>query len=470
LLASWGTPLVAAHAPDSIPRIRDVAVNRDVLAYAIAITFLTGVFFGMAPARMALGRAMGRTESPQGARATAPGAWRYRAGLVVVNVALTAVLLAGSGLLLRSFVRLMAVEPGFDPRSVLTFEVDLSGERYEEQPAIAQFYDELSSRLAALQDVESVGASTQLPLAENTDRWGVTIEGRPLANPAESPEADRYGITPGYFTALRIPLLRGRLLDAGDGFGAPPVVVVGKTMGDGLWPGEDPIGRRIRLAGGPNNPMRTIVGIVGDVRHYGLDMPATIQAYMPRVQAPWVETSMTMVVRVKEGIDPLSVAAAAREQVRAIDPLQPVTRVRTYQEIVGKSTATRRFTATLLSLFAGAALVLAIVGLYGALSYVVTQRQREIGVRVALGAAVSDIRRMVMRQGMAPVMLGLSIGVVIALAAGRALASLLYGVPPGDVLTFAAVVAVVGISALLACLVPAVRATSIDPAATLRAQ
>lgn len=470
LLASWGTELIAAHAPDSIPRIREVAVNRGVLAYAVAITFLTGVLFGMAPARMAIGRGVGRTESPRGARATEAGAWRYRAGLVAVNVALSALLLAGSGLLLRSFVHLLRVDPGFDPHGVLTFQVNLSGGRYAEQPAIAQFYDQLSSRLTALPNVESVGASTQLPLTENVDRWGVTIEGRPLANPAQSPEADRYGVTPGYFAALRIPLLRGRLPDAADGLGAPPVVVIGKTMGDQLWPGEDPIGRRIKLAGGPNNPFRTIVGIVGDVRHYGLNVPATIQAYMPRVQSPWIETSMTMVVRVKEGVDPLSIAAAAREQVRAIDPLQPVTEVEAYDAIVAKSTATARFTVSLLTAFAGTALVLAIVGLYGALSYVVSQRQREIGVRVALGAPAREIRRMVVWQGMAPVMLGLATGVLMALAGGRLFESLLYEVPPGDLVTFACVIVVVGASALCACLVPAARATSVNPAATLRAQ
>jgi predicted permease len=328
----------------------------------------------------------------------------------------------------------------------------------------------VSGRLAGLADVASVGASTQLPLSESTDRWGVTIEGRPLDNPAAAPEADRYGVTPGYFATMKIPLLRGRLLTEADGIGAPPVVVIGKTMAEDLWPGEDPIGRRVTLAGGPDNPPRTIVGVVGDVRHYGLHLPATIQAYMPRAQAPWIETSMTMVVRVKDGIDPLAVAAAAREQVKAIDPLQPVTEIQSYDAILAKSMATRRFTLALLAIFAGTALVLAIVGLYGALSYVVSQRQREIGVRVALGAAARDIRRMVVGQGMRPVLAGLAGGVVLALTASRLLDSLLFSVPPTDIVTFAIVLTVVSLSALAACLVPASRAATIDPATTLRAE
>jgi putative ABC transport system permease protein len=473
LLAWWGTRLIASYGPEAIPRIHEIAVDGTVLIYAMGITLLTGVVFGIAPARIVIQRASGSAPAPSlhGVRqTTGPTAWRYRAALIAVNVALSALLLVGSGLLVRSFLHLLAVEPGFNAQGLLTFQVDLSGQRYSEQPAITQFYDELSDRLSALADVESVGASTQLPLSESTDRWGVTIEGRPLPNPAAAPEADRYGITRGYFAAMNIPLIRGRLLTPADTIGAAPVVVIGKTMADQLWPGEDPIGRRITLAGGPDNPPRTIVGVVGDVRHYGLHLPATIQAYMPRSQAPWIETSMTMVVRVKNGIDPLSVAAVAREQVRAIDPLQPVTEMRTYDAILAKSMATRRFTLALLGIFAATALVLAIVGLYGALSYVVSQRRREIGVRVALGAAAADIRRMVVGQGMRPVAIGLLGGVVLALTGGRLLDSLLFSVPPTDLVTFAIVLAVVAASALAACLLPASRAATIDPATTLRAE
>jgi putative ABC transport system permease protein len=315
-----------------------------------------------------------------------------------------------------------------------------------------------------------VGASTQLPLTDNRDRWGVRIEGRPLENPADAPEADRYGVTPGYFSAMNIPLLRGRLFTNADGSGAPPVVVIGKTMADELWRGEDPIGRRVTLAGGPDNPPRTIVGIVGDVRHYALHMPPTIQAYMPRAQSPWLETSMTLVVRMKDGVDPLSIAGASRDSVRALDPLQPVMDMRTYDAILAKSVSTRRFTLALLALFAGSAMLLAIVGLYGAVSFTVGQRQREIGVRIALGASRDEIRRLVVRQGMRPVIAGAMVGLLAAAGGARVIQSMLFGVTPNDVLTFAVALGVIASAALMACLVPAIRATRIDPAITLRTE
>jgi putative ABC transport system permease protein len=404
-----------------------------------------------------------------GTRVTATS-WRYRASLVAINVALSVLLLVGAGLLVRSFVRLLTVDPGFQPSGLLTFQIDLSGERYSNAAAVAAFYEQLSARLAGVSGVERVGAATQLPLTGSRDRWGITIEGRPLENPANAPEADRYGVTPGYFAAMNIPLLRGRLLTEADGIDAPPVIVIGKTMAVELWPGEDPIGRRVTLAGGPGNPPRTIVGIVDDVRHYGLHVPATIQAYMPRVQGPWLETSMVMVVRARPGVDPLSLAAAAREQVRAIDALQPVRQMSTYDGIVAASLATRRFTLALLALFAATALLLAIVGLYGALSYVVGQRQREIGVRVALGAVRRDIRRLVLKQGMRPVAIGGVFGLLVAFAAARGIDALLFGVSGRDTTTYASAVLAIALASLVACLIPANRAARIDPAVTLRAE
>jgi putative ABC transport system permease protein len=305
-------------------------------------------------------------------------------------------------------------------------------------------------------------------LTGSSDQWGITIEGRPLENPAAAPEADRYGVEADYFAAMRIPLLRGRLLHGSDGPGAPPVVVLGKTAADRLFPGEDPIGRSIKLAGGPNNPFRTIVGVVGDVRHNGLHLPVSYQAYMPQGQSPWLQTSMTLVVRVSEGQDPAALAAAAREQLRAIDPGQPVIRMRTYDSIISTLMATRRFTLVLLAAFAGTALLLAVVGLYGALSYVVTQRRREIGVRVALGADRSSIRRLVLAQGLHPVIIGLAVGLTGAVGAGRLLATMLFDVAPIDALTYGTTLGAVVVSTVLACLLPAQRATRVEPASALR--
>jgi putative ABC transport system permease protein len=245
-------------------------------------------------------------------------------------------------------------------------------------------------------------------------------------------------------------------------------VVIGKTMAEQLWPGEDPIGRRVRLAGGPGNPMRTIVGVVGDVRHSGLHLPVSYQAYMPQSQSPWGQNALTMVIKARDGQDAAALTAAAREQVRALDASQPIIRVRTYESIIATLMGTRRFTLVLLAAFAATALLLAIVGLYGALSYVVTQRQREIGVRVALGADGRDIRRLVIAQGMRPVVIGIAGGVAGAALAGQLLASMLYGVTAGDPASYGmALVAMVGCAAL-ACVLPARKATQVEPAATLR--
>jgi putative ABC transport system permease protein len=239
-------------------------------------------------------------------------------------------------------------------------------------------------------------------------------------------------------------------------------------MAETLWPREDPLGQRIRVAGGPNNPFRTIVGVVADVRHYGLHLPETLQVYVPHAQTHYPQPFVTMVVRTAQ--EPLALAPAAREEVRGIDPLQPVTKIRTYDGIIAESMAARRFTLVLLGLFAGTALILAIVGLYGAVSYVVTQRQREIGVRVALGATTREINWLVLRLGMTPTVLGVIAGVVISAGLARAIETMLYGTSPLDRVTFAVVIAVMAASALAACVLPARRAAAVDPAITLKAE
>ena len=467
-IAWWGTSVLVANGPDAIPRLADVTVDARVLLYALVISIATGVLFGMAPARMLLIR---RDVHGVAARRTTagPAAWRYRAALITVNVAMSVLLLTGSGLLVRSFMRLLTVDAGFDPTRTLTLQIDLTGERYSENAGITRFYDDLSSRIGALPGVVGVSASTQLPLGGSRDRSGITIEGRKYDNPAAAPSADRYAVRPGYFALMQIPLLRGRVFESSDGTGATPVVIVSKAMAEELWPGADPIGQRIRVAGGDGNPFRAVIGVVGDVKHYGLHLPETMQVYVPHAQTHYPEPSVSMLVRTSAEQDPTSVIAPVREHVRAIDPLQPVTNVRTYDDIVAESIATRRFTLMLLVLFAGTALVLAVVGLYGALSYVVSQREREIGVRVALGAGAREISRLVLRQGMTPAGLGLTVGLVASLGGGRVVESMLYGTSPRDVTTFAVVFVLMGGCALSACVFPARKAAAVDPAVTLKA-
>ncbi len=467
VLAWWGTSVLAVNGPSAIPRLTEVAVNGRVLLYALGVSLVTGVVFGIAPARLLVRR---RDVSGVATRRTTPGpgAWRYRAALITVNVALSVLLLVGSGLLVRSFVNLMTVDTGFNPQGLLTFEIALTGEAYDDNAGINRFYDQLSERLRAQPGVIGVSTSTQLPLSGSRDQAGITIEGRPVDNPAASPDADRYNVRPDYFATMGIRLLSGRVFGEHDGTDAAPVAIVGKRMAEELWPGQDPLGQRIRVAGGDNNPFRTIVGVVADVRHYGLHLPETLQVYVPHAQTHYPAPYVTMVVRTAQ--DPLSLAAAAREEVRGIDPLQPVTKLRTYEGIVAESMATRRFTLVLLALFAGTALVLAVVGLYGAVSYVVTQRRREIGVRVALGASAREISRLVLRLGMTPAATGVLTGAVLSAALARVIESMLYGTSAVDPATFAAVIGVMLMCAVTACVLPARRAAAVDPAITLRAE
>jgi putative ABC transport system permease protein len=310
-----------------------------------------------------------------------------------------------------------------------------------------------------------------LPVTALLAQMTIDIEGRPVSNPAAAPMADTYIVRPGYFEVMGIPVLGGRPLESSDGDRATPVAIVSRTMAEELWPSENPIGRRIRVPGNPNGPLRTVVGIVGDVKHHGLHMPVTKQVYLPHAQPPFgPQRLMTMVVRTAAERDPLSLAPTARGHVRSIDPLQPVTHIRTFDDIVGQSMATRRFTLVLLASFAAAAALLAMGGLYGALSYIVAQRSRDIGVRVALGASARAIHGLVIRQGMTPVIVGLIAGLLASVAIDRVIESMLFGISSRDVMTYATVITMIVTSALAACLLPARRAAAIDAAVTLRAE
>jgi len=468
-VAFWATALLTTIGPAEIPRLSEVSPDARVLAYAFALSLATGVLFGLAPARMLVARPNGAGIGSR--RATlGPHAWRYRAALIAGNVALCALLLVGSGLLVRSFAQLLTVDTGFAPHQLLTFQINLIGERYQQNAAITQFFDDLTARLRATPGVVNVSASSMLPLTDSMAQMTVQIEGRPIENPAAAPRADTYAVRPDYFDTTGVPLLRGRRFEYADGERAAPVVIIGKTMAEELWPGEDPIGRRIRVPGAPVYPLRTIVGVVGDVKHFGLHLPVTPQAYIPHAQPPWRMPALMVVVRTDAERDPLSLVTAVREHVRSIDPLQPVTRIQSFDDIVAQALATRQFTLVLLASFAGTAVLLAIGGLYGALSYVVSQRSRDIGVRVAFGASARAIRGLVMRQGMTPAIVGLGAGLLVSLAIGRVIESMLFGISPRDLATYATVITMIVVGALAACLFPARRAASVDPIVTLRAE
>jgi putative ABC transport system permease protein len=469
-MAFWVTRLLTTNGPAEIPRLTEVSPDARVLGYAIVLSVATGVVFGLAPARLLVARpdvtGLGSRRATSG-----PGAWRYRASLIAGNVALCVLLLVGSGLLVRSFSQLLAVDAGVTPSQLLTFHVNLIGERYQQNPSVIRFFDDLTARLRVTPGVVNVSSSSMLPLTDSIAQMTVQIEGRLIENPAAAPTADTYTVRPDYFSTMGIRVLRGRSFESADSERALPVAIISQTTAKELWPGEDPMGRRIRVPGNPKSPLRTIVGIVGDVRHYGLHMPVTKQVYIPHAQPPFgPQRFMTMVVRTTAESDPLSLASTVREHVRSIDPLLPVTRIQTFDGIVAQSLATRRFTLVLLASFAGTAVLLAIGGLYGALSYIVSQRSRDIGVRVALGASARAIRGLVLRQGMTPAVVGLGAGLLASLAIGRVIESMLFGVSSRDLLTYATVITMIVAAALAACLVPARRAASIDAAVTLRAE
>jgi len=471
LVAQAAVRALLAAAPQQLPRLQQVALDGRVFAAACLLTAACGVVFGLVPLRQLL---RGTPAAAVPGRTTAPAsAWRLRSALVAANLALAALLLVGSGLLVRSLGGLLAVSPGFEPGGVLTLQLWLSGERFrsgenaEQIAAAVRFYDDLLGRARALPGVTAASAVTTLPLGGDVDGYGLHVVGRPLANPEEAPSADRFVVAPQYFATLRIPLLRGRLLDERDAQGKAPAAVINRAAAEALFPNEDALGRQITL-GPPSAEKRTIVGVVGDVRHHGLDVPPQSQVYVPQAQWAWAETFMTLVVRSES--DPAALAGPLREAVRALDPAQPVTNVRLYEDVLRAATATRRFAAGLLACFAATALLLSLVGLYGALGVFVGQRRREIGVRLALGAGARAIARMVLARGLRPALVGLALGLALAATGAGALRSLLYEVGALDPATFATAAAVLLAMAAVACALPAWRATRIDPAETLRTE
>ena len=449
-----------AAAPASLPRLSAIALDGRILAMTAAITASVGLLFGILPAWHLVSADV--ASYLRGARSMVSAGGRVGRVLVAGNVAFAVVLLAVTALLGRSFILLLRVEPGFDPRSVTTASISLAGPGYAEKGASQLFFRNLLERVTAPGDV--AGLTSQLPTDLN-DSAGFHIHGRTFANPEDAPMADRFAVTPDYFRALRVPIVRGRGFSAQDGATAPRVALINKTTAEQLFAGEDPIGRQISL-GPPTDPPFEIVGIVGDVRHRGRSEPVGYQAYIPLPQ--FGDPPVTLVVR---SDDPAGIVAGRiRAAVREIDRTQVAHDIRSFDSIVSATLADRRFLLWLITGFAAAALALAVVGLYGIVSYVVAQRTRDIGLRVALGAARSDIRRLVFRIGMSPVAAGLIAGFVLVVFATRPLENLLFSVDRLDATAVGGALVVLCGRALAACYVPARRATRVDPIAALRAE
>ncbi|MGH9801644.1 MAG: FtsX-like permease family protein, partial [Blastocatellia bacterium] len=378
----------------------------------------------------------------------------------------TMIVLVCAGLVINSFVRLLSFDPGLNPNQVLTAEISLPANRYTERQQMAAFYDQLLGKISALPGVQSVGASSIVPLSGAAVDDPFSIEGRPL-DMKRMTVAGHQSVSPDFFRSLGINLLMGRNFIAEDTAEAAPVAIINETMAKTFWP-EQPlsaIGQKIKL-GAPKAPgdWATIVGIVRDIPHRGLDSQAKPDWYLPQSQSP--NRKMTLFVRT--GLDPASLTAAIRQQVRAIDPAQPVTNVGTMNQVVASSVAPRSFSVMLLAVFAGAALLLAATGVYGVMAYAVSERTREVGIRMALGAQSSDVVGLILKQGMTLTLAGVVAGMIGAVIAASAMTSLLYGIKATDPLTFVAVALLLFVVAFLACYLPARRAAKLDPMAALR--
>jgi putative ABC transport system permease protein len=464
LLAMWGVDLLVAASPADIPRVGQVNLDGRVLAFTLLVAALTGVLFGLVPA-LQVSKPDLNDALKEGSRGATESLRRNRVRslLVVAEVALSLVLLVGAGLLLKSFVRLLRTDAGFDASRVLTLDLPLSRQRYDTPEKQADFFRRLAERTRALPGVESVGVVNDLPLSNNEDTETFQIAGRPPAPAGAVPEGSYTVVSPGYFTALKIKLLAGRLLTEQDGAHAPPVIVISEALARSYFAGENPVGQRIAID--TDKVPREIVGVVGDVRRAALDVEAAPEYYLPYEQAP--ERRMNLVVRTAAA-DPASMSATVRGAVRELDREQLIWQVRTLAELRAASVAARRFNMMLLSVFACVALALAALGIYGVMSYSVTRRRHEIGVRLALGAQGADVIRLVVGQGMTLVAAGLGVGLLGALAVTRTMASLLYDVSATDPVTFAAVAALLACVAFVATYLPARRATKVDPLVALR--
>ena len=472
LLAVWGVSALAHAAPVGLPRAGEISLDWRVLAFTLVISVATGILFGMAPALSTVRHDLNSVLKTSGRSTTGNrGRSRMRNLLVISEIAACVVLLIGAGLLLRSFFNLSQVNPGFRTDHVLTMQLALPAPRYPGLK-VAQFYQRLVDRTQQLPGVQSAGVCRFLPLAGADASLNFQIEAQATQSTADQPRAKYRTVSPGYFSSMGIPLLKGRLLEGTDSERTTKVVLLNEAAARRYWPNEDPIGKRI-LSGVDDNAWSTIIGIVGNVKHTGLDTVTNPETYYDYLQLPAdqmgaIEGTMSLVVRTVG--DPIGLVATIRNELRTLDPDLPIFNVKTMEDVVQGSVAQPRFRTLLLGGFATLALILAAVGLYGVISYSVTQRVNELGVRSAMGASPRDLLTLVVGQAARMAAIGIGIGLVLAFFVARTLSKFLFGVTVLDPITFLGTAAVIFLVTLIASYLPALRATRIDPVTALRAE
>jgi putative ABC transport system permease protein len=463
LLAYWGVATLSVLGTEQFPMVKQARLDLSVLGFTMLISLLTGLVFGIAPA-LAVSRTNVHETLKEGSERSSesPGRNRLRSLLVVSEVALALLLMIGASLMIRSFLKLRVVNPGFNPAGVLTASIDLPVAKYSKPEQQMAFYRQLEERLEAMPGVTAAGMVSVLPLSGANQGWGMLIEGRPVSGPSDVPILYFRIVNTKYFQAMQIPLKRGRLFNEQDAQGAPRVLIVNETMARRYWPNQDPIGKRVGT-GRPEDWM-PVVGVVGDVRHMSLAQEPDTEIFLPFAQNP--QPGMKLAVRTS--FAPLTLAPTVRRAVMELDRDQPVSRVASMEQALSDSVATTRLSTMLMGIFAVVALVLATIGIYGLLSFSVTRRRHEIGIRMALGARRADVLHMVVTEGTVLALMGVGIGLMAAFAFTRVIGSLLYGVKATDPAVFLSVSLLLTAVAALASYVPARRATKVDPMVALR--
>jgi putative ABC transport system permease protein len=450
----------------ALPRMANVKIDGGVLLFTVAVSFLTGIIFGLFPAWHSA-RGTPYAELKEGGRTSSEGgsSGRIRQVLVVCETALSVVLLVGAGLLMHSFLRVLGVDPGFHADRVLTMRVSLPDETYGKPEQVSAFYREVVRRIDNLPGVQAAGATAALPLSGQGSSGTITIDTQAVSMDQRTPEADWRPVTPGYFKAIGITVLRGRGFAESDTETSAPVAIIDDTLAHAFFPNEDPVGKRLHLGGMKSaSPWRTIVGVVAHVHYRELEAPSRVQLYWPEVQQPF----NTMSLAIRTSVNPLSLAGAVRQEILAVDPNQPVYQIRSMEELRSDWLSQRFLALLLVGLFAALAVILAAVGIYGVMSYAVTRRTHEMGIRMALGAQPRDIMGMILSQGTVLMAVGLGAGIVLAFGLTRLMSALLYGVTSTDPLAYVGGAILLAIVALAACYIPARRATHVDPMVALR--